>query len=140
MLAPTGSGSTASGLDAATGAVRWRRSAADPGLGQGVVTHGAWLFSRTGGAGDSTLTALDVRTGAVLWENDVDDPSTSYSAAGDLVVARSPYGIRGFSALTGEVVWEGGSLDGNGSGAPTIAGGRVYLSTAGAGVRAYGLP
>ena len=129
-----GSGLGLLAADAATGSVIWRRGAATPE--SGVVVGGVWLV--TGDRfGSGSLTAYDATTGDTLWSR-TGVGIASVSAAGDLVVVRSAYAIKGYSRLTGEDAWDGGASDGFFSGAATIARGRLYTSSYYDGDKAYG--
>ena len=120
----------------ADGSVRWRRPPTPPRAGWSSV--GVWIVSGNRYDGGS-VTAYDATDGDVLWRREGTGIS-QVSAAGDLVVVRSLATITGLSRLTGEDVWDGGTADPGAStnGAATIAGGRMYISTYGDGVKAYG--
>jgi hypothetical protein len=141
LLVQSYTGSVA--LDPATGDVLWRTSdGTHRGLVPSVVTNGLWIFSAQRYEG-TALVAHDVFTGALVWTNDTDDLSDAgFSAAGGLLVARTNTGVAGYSALTGEKVWDGGQPDplGYTLGPPAIAEGRLWFSTYDDGVKAYGPP
>ncbi|MGW2156777.1 outer membrane protein assembly factor BamB family protein [Nonomuraea sp. NPDC001699] len=71
---------TVSALDAATGAVRWRRQTGGPVGEDHVVAHGTvYAASRTG-----RLVALDAATGRPRWSRRIGDPVGLVVAAGRL--------------------------------------------------------
>ena len=58
------------------------------------------------------------------------------SATGDLVLVATTFNLYGFSRLTGEQVWDGGSFSAS-SGSPVVHGNRILVATQDS-VRAYG--
>ncbi|WP_421118270.1 putative Ig domain-containing protein [Aquihabitans daechungensis] len=139
VVASTYDGSIA--IEAATGAVRWRTGTkAGYAAGGGAAANGVWVLD-TGAYDDPNLVAMSLATGEVLWSVGDAGPSEGLAIAGDLIVGRGTYTLTGYDLLTGEKIWDGGTPDTSSStnGAPSIAGGRIYLSTRD-GVKAYGLP
>jgi outer membrane protein assembly factor BamB len=119
-------------VDAATGTVDLRFDAPAFGAGTGVVVGGLWLFPT-----DNRVVAVDVLNGELVWrsEDGISD-GLRLSSTGDLLIAATPFGVTGLSRLTGESVFEGGTLQGVG-GTPAIGTNRFFL-TAQDGTRAYG--
>jgi hypothetical protein len=138
VFASTYDGSIA--IEAATGAVRWRTGTRSAyGGGAGAISNGVWVMEAS--AYNDTLTALDLGTGEVLWSTTDKGAYEGLAISGDLIVGRSTYTLTGYDLLTGEKVWDGGTPDSSSytNGAPTIAAGKVFVSTRD-GIKAYGLP
>ncbi len=104
----------------------------------GVVVGGTWVFSTP-----ADIVAVDIFTGRRVWT--VPPPSPLYgkisiSATGDLLILSTHLGIAGLDRLTGQPVWDGGAIDGDGS-VPrepiAIGENRILVPTL-KGVRAYG--
>lgn len=139
VFASTLDGSIA--IEAATGVVRWRAGARlGYGSGGSAVANGVWVMD-VGDYPVSQLMALDLATGEVLWSTTGVGQAEGLSISGDLVVGRGYTSLTGYDLLTGEPIWDGGNPDNTGAhnGAPTIAAGRIFVSTQD-GVKAYGLP
>ena len=125
-------------VTASTGAVIDRFRAFNYNGGGGVVVGGIWVYSD-----ETTLVARDTTTGRRTWTvpfpSAVGGSATSVSATGDLLIVSSSNGLAGLDRITGELVWDGGSItaySGNREGI-AIAGTRILVPTL-AGVRAYG--
>lgn len=128
-------------VNAASGVVRWRSGTrAGYADGAGVVGNGVWVLSN-GSWDGGNLVALDLKTGEMLWENASAPGDLGLSIAGDLLVGRSTYSLKGFSLVTGQEVWDGGTPESSARqrGAPTIAAGKIFINTFD-GIKAYGLP
>ncbi len=139
VFATTFDGSIA--IEGATGAVRWRTGTKGGySAGGGAIANGVWVLD-SGDNSDANLVAISLATGEVLWTQAGADNFQAFAIAGDLIVGRGGYALSGYDLLTGEKVWDGGTPDPSvyTYGAPSIAGGRIYLSTRD-GVKAYGLP
>lgn len=140
-------------LEAATGAVRWRREVGTDIEGEPVVDGSAVYVSalvlQTQGqqppAQSGLLAALDVQTGAVRWQRALDDtPSMAASADGRVfVIVRHAVagiccdshllaldapdgGVRWDFTIPGGLLARGDDLDNGGSNAPLVVGGHVY--------------
>jgi PQQ-dependent dehydrogenase (methanol/ethanol family) len=113
VAAETGGGVLA--LDAATGAVKWRRAPfenAGRGVNRGVVVADGKVFSS---GGDNTLMALDQKDGRLLWRTNVSDrgptmaPPLFHNGLVYMGVAGGEAGVRGFfgafDANSGKEVW-----------------------------------
>ena len=123
-------------LDAASGAVLWRRDltppadAPDEGSGGGLALEGGRLFVTSG---FGTLTALDAGTGAVAWTQRLGAAATGAPTVQDgLVFAVSRDGIGwAVDVGTGRVRWQvDGIADASGvtgPAGPAVAGGRVLF-------------
>ena len=137
VFATTYDGSIA--IQGATGTVRWRSGTRGGyGDGAGVIANGVWILSN-GYYDDGNIVALDAATGEVLWRNATVPGAMHYSAAGDLLVGRSYYSLKGYSLIDGQEVWDGGTPETTTrqQGAATISGGRIFINTF-EGVKAYG--
>lgn len=141
VLASTFDGSIA--IEAATGVVRWRtgtKLGSTSWVGGSAVADGVWVMD-AGYYDEPKLVALDLATGEVLWSNTAVGASEGLAIAGDLIIGRSFSSLSGYDLRTGEKVWDGGNPDTSSytTGAPTIAAGRIFLSTRD-GIKAFGLP
>ena len=117
--------------DATTGAAQLRIKSAAYWGHSGVVVGGAWVYLE-----GEEIVAVDTTTGDLLWRIPGDWRGARVSATGDLVLVAASFGVHGFSRLTGEQVWDGGSISGF-NGSPVIHGNRILMATQDA-VRAYG--
>lgn len=119
--------------DAVTGAPLLRFDASGYQEGHSVVAGGLWIFGV-----DGHVVAVDTVTGRIAWQGADYGDDLRISVVGDLVVVSTAFQIVGLSRLTGEKVWDGGSISAFGvGGSPVIAGKRIFLITRD-GVRAYG--
>jgi alcohol dehydrogenase (cytochrome c) len=102
-------------LDAATGAVKWKRQAsqnADRGVNRGVAVADGKVFTS---GGDNTIIALDQKDGSLLWKANVAEHGSTLAAPiyhdGLVYIGLSggEAGVRGFfgafDAKTGTEVW-----------------------------------
>ncbi len=118
--------------DAATGAVSLRFDNFGYNLGTSVVVGGLWVFEI-----DNRIVAVDTTTGELAWRSaDVFAALPRFSATGDLVLVATGSSLQGLSRLTGETVWDGGTVQGVG-GSPAIGTNRFFVADVG-GTRAYG--
>lgn len=137
VFAGTYEGSIA--VEAATGSVRWRSgTAAGYGNGAGVIANGAWVLSN-GASDQGSMIALDLKTGDILWRTKSALAGGWLATAGDLLVSRNTYSMRAYDLLTGEELADLGTPDPSTytTGAPTIAAGRIFITTRD-GIRAFG--
>jgi outer membrane protein assembly factor BamB len=128
ISAPDGGGVI--GLDAGTGAERWRtEGAVAPVANTGSIVVLANASRPVAGPPPSGLVGVDRVTGSELWN----DPALRYEDTSQVVVARGAAAVSGetvvipssgttiaIDAATGAVLWEGSRLD-----HPTAAEGRV---------------
>ena len=122
---------------ASTGAVIDRFRAFNYNGGGGVVVGGVWVYTD-----DLTVVARDTTTGRRAWSVPVPSAvggGASVSATGDLLIVSGTYGIAGLDRVTGEQVWDGGSITGYSGSREgiAVAGNRILVPTLD-GVRAYG--
>ncbi len=117
--------------DAATGAPQLSFRSTGYWGQTSVVVGGVWIFLE-----GEELVAVDTTTAELLWRLPGDWRGASVSATGDLVLVSAFGTVRGYSRLTAEQVWDGGSVSAFG-GTPVIHGNRILLA-AQDGVRAYG--
>ena len=113
-------------VNAVTGAPRLRFPTASYYGGAHVVVGGAWIFIN-----DERLVAVDTQTGELLWKSADAMASQSLSATGDLILTSSRFytsPLLGISRITGEVVWNGGSVNSVG-GTPVIGTNRIFLAS-----------
>lgn len=121
--------------DAATGEVVDRFRVYGLGSGGGVVVGGVWIYHE-----DGYILARDPTTGRRLWLTPTPVSYASVVATGDLVIVTGPGGIAGLDRLTGELVWDGGTVDGTSGGhreGLAIGMDRILIPTS-TGVAAYG--
>ncbi len=110
-------------IDAATGAIKWKRESALAGTYRGVaVAQGKVFF----GQRDNTLVALDQKTGAVSWTTRLADAARGTTSAPAMYhdglvyigVGGGEGGVRGqfgaYDAATGREVWKFWTLPGPG--------------------------
>ena len=116
---------------AATGAVRLRFRSSGYWGHTAVVVGGAWIYLE-----GEELVAVDTTSGDLLWRIPGDWRGARVSATGDLVLVATTFNLYGFSRLTGEQVWDGGSFSAS-SGSPVVHGNRILVATQDS-VRAYG--
>ena len=117
--------------DAATGAVQLTFRSSGYWGHTAVVVGGVWIFLE-----GEEIVAVDTVTGDLLWRIPGDWRGARVSATGDLILIATAYTITGYSRLTGEQVWDGGSISAY-TGSPVIHGNRILMATQDA-VRAYG--
>ena len=117
--------------NAATGAVRQRFTSSGYWGHTGVVVGGVWIYLE-----GEELVAVDTSSADLLWRIPGDWRGARVSATGDLILVATDYNLLGFSRLTGEQVWDGGSISAS-LGTPVIHGNRILMATQDA-VRAYG--
>jgi len=130
---------TVLGLDARSGAIRWRHE-----LGIGVAPHGAALFAAPVADGGDVLignqrrlAAIDAATGNVLWLQDPVRRSEAFNSRASLAVAegvavgvlnREIGGVFAWERLTGRLLWhQGDALSLSINASPVIADGLVYF-------------
>ena len=117
--------------NAATGAVQLRFRSSGYWGHTGVVVGGVWIYLE-----GEELVAVDTTSGDLLWRIPGDWRGARVSATGDLILVATSYNLYGYSRLTGEQVWDGGSISAF-LGTPVIHGNRILMATQDA-VRAYG--
>jgi PQQ-dependent dehydrogenase (methanol/ethanol family) len=102
-LSKTERGGTLTAIDAATGRIRWQRSAAQPLVGGLLVTAGGVVFA---GEGSGAFRAYDARSGQSLWsymaEAGVNAPPVTYAVNGRQYVAVAAGGNSLFNFKTGD--------------------------------------
>ena len=117
--------------NATTGAVELRFRSSGYWGHTGVVVGGVWIYLE-----GEEIVAVDTTTGDLLWRLRGDWRGARVSATGDLVLVATGYQLYGYSRLTGEQVWDGGS-NSTFLGTPVVHGDRILMATQDA-VRAYG--
>ncbi|HSV38832.1 MAG TPA: PQQ-binding-like beta-propeller repeat protein, partial [Nocardioidaceae bacterium] len=119
-------------VNAVTGSPLLRIPGTGGSGGSSVLVGGVWVFPH-----NDRMAAVDSTTGALLWiSKDPVGARPLVAATGDFIVVRTAFEIRGISRITGETVWEGGSLAQVG-GSPAILGNRIFAVDVD-GVRAFG--
>ena len=118
---------------AATGAVQQRFTSSGYWGHTGVVVGGVWIYLE-----GEELVAVDTSSGDLLWRIPGDWRGARLSATGDLILVATGYNLLGFSRLTGEQVWDGGSISAS-RGTAVIHGDRILMATQDS-IRAYGPP
>ncbi len=125
-------------VSATTGAVIDRFRSSSTYRGGSVVVGGIWVYPN-----DGDIVARDTTTGRRVWKARVPSnvgSTASLTATGDLIIVDGQYGIAGLDRLTGELIWDGGSIEGgfgNGREGVAIGQSRILVATP-TGVRAYG--
>ncbi len=125
-------------VSSATGAVIERFRAYNILGGGSVVVGGIWIYPD-----DGIIVARDTTTGRRVWQTPFPPnigSTASLVATGDLLIASGQYGIAGLDRLTGDLIWDGGSVDsgyGNRRESVAIGQDRILVATP-TGVRAYG--
>jgi outer membrane protein assembly factor BamB len=117
--------------DAATGAVQLTRKSAAYYVRSSVVVGGVWVYLE-----GEEIVAVDTTTGDLLWRIPGDWRGARVSATGDVILVSTSFALYGFSRLTGEQVWDGGSISAV-NGSAVIHGNRILMATQDS-VRAYG--
>ena len=116
---------------AATGIVQLRFRSSGYWGHTSVVAGGAWIYLE-----GEEIVAVDTTSGDLLWRIKGDWRGARVSAVQDLVLVATEHNLYGFSRLTGEQVWDGGSVSAH-QGTPVVHGNRIFMA-AQDGVRAYG--
>ena len=116
---------------AATGAVQLRFKSSGYWGHTSVVVGGAWIYLE-----GEEIVAVDTSSGDLLWRIPGDWRGARLSATGDLILVATGYNLVGFSRLTGEKVWDGGSITAS-LGTAVVHGDRILMATQDS-VRAYG--
>lgn len=127
-------GDEISGVDAASGQLRWSYRTVGQDMPSPVLVHGALIFAN----GDGHAYALDAASGKTLWSRPLRGISTMASANSDgrnvfLSLCRYLPGrvpqceTDSLDARSGEVLWK--APHGDADSAPSYATGRVYVST-----------
>jgi outer membrane protein assembly factor BamB len=117
-------------LDAATGEQRWTYRTAGEDMPSPALVNGVLVFAN----GDFHAYGLEPRTGAAIWQRDLDGIATMASAAisGTRAIVSVCSGTKleghtiALDARTGAILWN--TRAGDCDSAPTIGGGRVFVS------------